>query len=350
MPSVMAQIAQQIGVSTATVSLALRDKGRMSPETRLKIKAAAEALNYRAHPVISKACSLARQSNARNYRETLAFIIEYPMESKRYYQQTLYDAAAESAATLGYKLEPFLVSGKRLDQKRLSRVLLARGIRGVVIIPRLSDTHPRLYLDWKEFAAVEILQTIWHPANLHNVATVDYRKVLEAMHLLKRVGYKRIGMAIEPRQNHHQRGIFSAAYLMLQSKLPASKRIPPLLSFGPWSEATLKKWLDRYRPDVLYIHENPDICPWLKNLGLRIPEDISLFCENVQSADLSGLRRDYKGMGQSAVEMMSLLLGNNTLGLVGNPRSWLVDELWQAGASLSRSISDHVTEEGFLIR
>lgn len=344
----MVQIAQQIGVSTATVSLALRDKGRMSSETRAKIKAAAHALDYHAHPVISRACSLARQSKARNYRETIALIIEYPMESSRYYQQALYDGATASATAMGYKLEPFVVSGKRPDQKRLNRILLARGIRGLIVIPRLSDTHPRLYFDWKEFASVEIFRTVWHPANLHHVGTVDYYKILEAMHLLKRVGYKRIGMAIEPRQNYHQRGIFSAAYLMLQSKISPSKRIPPLLSFGPWNEGTFKRWMDRYQPDVLYIHQNPEILSWIKKMKLRVPKDISLFCENVQDSNLSGLRRDYVGMGQSAIEMVSLLLVSNSLGLVKNPRSWLVDELWQAGSSLSHSIAGYVTEKGLV--
>lgn len=350
MPSAMSQIAQQLGVSTATVSMALRDKGRMSAETRKKIKAAAQALDYHAHPLISKACSLARRSNARNYRETLAFIIEYPMQNCGYYQQALHDGAVERAKMLGYKLEPFLLSGKRSDQQRLSRVLVARGIRGVIVIPRLSHTHPRLTLNWEHFAAVEIYRTLWSPRNLHYIGTVDYQKILEAMHLLKRVGYKRIGMAIEPRQNHHQRGIFNAAYLMLQSKLRASQRIPPLLSFGPWNEATFKRWLDRYKPDVLYIHENPDIGPWMKNLGLRVPEDISLFCENVHRNEVSGLRRDYIGTGQAAVEMVSLLLGNNSLGLVANPRCWLIDELWQPGTTLRHSIDSHISKEGFLIR
>ena len=39
-------IAEDTGVSAATVSLALRDKGRMSDETRSRIKAAAEAAGY----------------------------------------------------------------------------------------------------------------------------------------------------------------------------------------------------------------------------------------------------------------------------------------------------------------
>ena len=39
-------IAAETGVSTATVSLALREKGRMSDETRARIKATASRLGY----------------------------------------------------------------------------------------------------------------------------------------------------------------------------------------------------------------------------------------------------------------------------------------------------------------
>lgn len=348
MPSTMHQIAREMGVSVATVSLALRDMGRMSPLTRARIKAAAVALDYAANPVISKACSLARRSHTANYRETIAFLVEWPMEEAGYYVRALFDGARERAIPLGCKLEVFVMSAKRADQKRLSRILAARGIRGLIIAPRLLDTHPRLHLEWKNFAPVQIFNTVWNPPNLHHVGTTDYLRFLEAMHLLKRVGYKRIGMAIEPRQDYHHRGVFNAAYLMLQSKIRASKRIPPLLAYGPWSEATLKKWLERYRPDVLYIHHNPDILEWLKNLGLRVPEDISLFCQNAQEEKQSGLRRDYQRMGRSAVEMAWLLLGNNAIGLSGEPYCWLVDELWQAGKTLSRPVDAYLTEEGLL--
>ncbi len=350
MSSNLAQIARQTGVSMATVSLALRDKGRMSQETRDKVKAAAEALNYHVHPLLSRAFSIARRSNAIQYRETLAFLIEYPMDPNRFYQQSLFDAARESASKLGYLLEPFLITDEPSDQIRVSHILRARGIRGLIIVPRLSFAHPRLHFEWEHFAAVQIYRTIWNPPNLHYIASTDYEKVLEAMHLLKKVGYKRIGMAIEPPQNNLQRGTFVAAYLVLQAKVPVSQRIPPLLSYGPWNEATFRKWMARYNPDVLYVHQHPVIFSWIKKLGLSIPEDISVFCENVQEPHLSGLRRDYVGMGQSAVEMISILLGNDTLGLPGNPRSWHVDEFWQVGASLKFSITDHVTPDGYMVR
>ncbi|PTY06086.1 hypothetical protein DB346_01585 [Verrucomicrobia bacterium LW23] len=345
-PSTLNQIARKVGVSAATVSLALRDMGRISETTRARIKEAARQLDYATNPIISRACSMVRTSQSADYRETLALLVEWPLEEAGYYEVAIHRGALAHTATLGCKLEVFVMSGKRGEQQRLSRMLHARGIRGLIITPRLWDTHPRLFLDWDNFATVQVERTIWSPDKLHCVATADYHRFVESMHLLKRAGYRRIGMAIEPRQDYHRRGIFNAAYLGLQSKIPAAKQIPSLMSYGPWCEATFRAWMEKYNPDVLYVHQNPDIFPWIANLGLRVPQDISVFAANVQDPAVSGLRRDYENIGRSAVAMVWMLLGNNMFGLVENPCCWLIDELWQSGTTLSHPIDKYIARPG----
>ncbi|HEY9249406.1 MAG TPA: LacI family DNA-binding transcriptional regulator [Rariglobus sp.] len=343
------EIARLAGVSPSAVSLAMRGTGRIAPETRARILAVVKKAGYSINPLFSKALSLARQSPASRYRETIALILEYETETGPAYQKAMHTEAARCAAAMGYKLESFVVSGKPADHRRLSRILKARGIRGVIIIPRLEHRQPRLHLSWADFAPVEIGRTLWNPRNLHHVETSDYHKVIEALHLLKKAGYRRIGMAIEPMQNQHQRGTYYAAYLVSQLRQPERARIPVLASTGPWSEATFRKWHDRYQPDVLFIHHAPEICGWLRAMKLKWPEDISLFCVNTSDPLLSGLMRDYPGLGRSAVEMLSLLLESGELGLPVRPRSWLVDEYWHAGRSLARPIDNYLSEHGGLL-
>ena len=346
MSSTIREIAEQTGVSIATVSLALRERGRISPETRQKVLDAAKSLGYQPHPLLAKAFSLARRPDALHYRESIAFIIEWETETGPDYQKKIHAAAVERAASLGYKLESYILSGKPSDHRRLSRILVARGIRGLIIITRLGNRQPRLYLDWKNFASVEIGRTIWNPRNLHHVETGDYHKVIEALHLLKRAGYHRIGMAVEPMQNLHHRGIYYAAYLTQQLRIPVRQRIPVLSTFGEWGEPTFRRWLQQYKPDVLYIHDTKTIGGWLKNLRMKVPKDISLFCTNVENPRFSGLRRDYAGIGRSAVEMVSLLLEKESFGLVPNPRCLQVDEFWEPGKTLSRPIDRFLSPEG----
>lgn len=355
MPSTIRDIARHTGLSIATVSLALRGAGRISEATRDKVKNAAEALDYQPQPLLSKALSLARQSKGDRYRETLAFLTEFSLDDPTLdpypvYQERLWAGAAERARSLGYKLESFTISGKPSEQRRLGRILRARGVRGLIMLPRLASSQPRLVFDWQHFAAVEIGRTLWHPRNLHHVETSDYNKMIEALHLLKKAGYRRIGMAIEPTQNKHQRGTYYAAYLLSQLRQSPGQRIPIASSTGDWNEQTFGNWVKKNRPDVLIVHNEKEIMGWVNELGLSVPEDISLFCVNAQRDDLSGLRRDYQGIGGSAVEMVSLLLESGDLGIKDNPRCWQVDEFWQKGNTLSRPLDDFLSPEGFLLQ
>lgn len=348
MSSSIRKIALETGLSTATVSLALRGTGRISKSTREKVRKMADKLGYHAHPLLSRAFSLARQPDTKRYRETLAFLVEWETKTGPAHQKEIHSGATEQAANMGYKLEPFIVSGKPSDQRQLSRILHARGIRGIIIIPRLGHPQPRMHFEWSHFAPVEIARTLWHPRTLHHVETAAYPATIEAFHLLKKAGYRRIGMAVEPAQNRHQNGIYYASYLSVQQRLPARQRLPIL---SPWNEKSFRRWIEQNQPEVLFIHGRvlEVIQGWLDKMGLRVPKDISLFGTNVlDHKHLTGLRRDYVRMGRSAVEMASLLLESGEFGISRTPRCWLVEEYWQAGRTLSRPISHFISPEGFL--
>jgi DNA-binding LacI/PurR family transcriptional regulator len=352
MPSIR-DIAERTGLSSATVSLALRDAGRIRTSTREKVKAAALELGYSPEPLLSKALSMVRQSKQERYVETLAFITEYSLDDPTLdpypvYQEHIYAGAIQRARELGFKIEPFVLSGKPSEHRRLGRMLYARGVRGLIVIPRLCTNQPRLSFTWEHFAAVEIGRSLWHPRNMHHVETSQYNKVVEAIHLLKKVGYRRIGMAVEPNQNKHQRGVFYAAYLLSQMRIPLQKRMPIAGEAGGWNEKSFRMWMKSCRPDVLIVHDHVTVTRWLAKMKLSVPEDISLFCVNAQDGHLTGLRRDYRSMGMQAVELVSLMLQSNLLGLRKDARCWQVDECWQVGKTLSKSIRKFVSNEGIL--
>ena len=319
--------------------------------TRRRVKAAAEELGYQAQPLLSKALSLIRQPKEERYRETLAFLTEFSLDDPTLnpyplYQKLLYTGASERARSLGFKLESFTLSGKPSEHRRVGRVLHARGVRGMIVIPRVKLDQPRLSFNWDHFVPVEIGRTLWFPRNMHRVETADYNKMIEVLHLLKKAGYRRIGMAVEPQQNKHQRGTYYSAYLLSQLKQPMRQRIPIAFANGEWNEKTFRSWMKHYRPDVLIVHDLVTITRWLENLNFRVPEDVSVFCANVQDDHHSGLRRDYHGMGAQAVEMASLMLESEQLGLRENPRCWQVDEIWQAGKTLRLSIAPYISSTG----
>lgn len=328
------QIALETGFSTATVSMALRGCGRMAEETRRKVRETAEAMGYRPQPIVAKAFSMVRQPRDTWYRETLAYVTEYPMESAPRYQAEIFQAAVQRARSRGYRVEPFLASGKPADHRRLSRILQSRGIRGLVILPRVEYALPRLYLDWTKFAAVEIGRTLRDPRFLHRIERPIYYELNEAFHFLKRAGFRRIGMAIEPTEDKNRIGIYSAANLLFQERLPPPLRIPPLGTLGPYKEKTFRMWMSRYKPDLILIH-SVDPLHWLKRMKIKVPEQVSVFCSNVQDSFLAGMEANLAKLGESSIEMLSLLLESDEIGPSRQPRCWLVPDQWRKGESLS---------------
>lgn len=342
------EIARLTGLSSTAVSQALRGIGRLSPETRARIRAAADELAYSPDPLFSQAFSRARQPRVKRFRETLALILEWETAVGPWYQREMHQAIREQAAFLGYGLESFVVSGRAQDQRRLSKILRARGIHGVIILPRLENVRPRMHLDWEDFSTVVIGRTIWHPRNFNRVESGDYMQLLEALHLLKKVGYRRIGMAVEAIHNTQQNGIYYAAFLHTQIRLPAAQQVPIFAPTSAFEEQAFRRWLETHHPDVLIIHKVNTVSAWLADLGLRVPEDISLFCINVEQRRWSGLRRNYRELGRSAMESVAQMLRNGERGLLGMPRTLLVEGAWQIGETLRLPITRFVSPAGIL--
>lgn len=156
-------------------------------------------------------------------------------------------------------------------------------------------------------------------------------------------------MAVEPDQNVRQRGIYYAAYLVHQLRIPPERQLPILASTGGFDEKHFRAWFKKYKPDVLIIHRPQLFSEWLANLRLCVPDDISLFCINAQEPHLSGLRRDYAGMGRAAVQMLAILLQSEEIGSSGKPRSLQIESFWQPGRTLSKPIDRYISEDGLLL-
>jgi len=344
-------LARQLGLSISTVSLALRGVGRVAPATRQKVRQAAAAIKYQPNPLFSKALSLARQPHGSCYRETLGFILEWPTETGPDYQKEIHAGALQQARTMGYLLQSHVVSSRPSEQRRLSHSLHHQGVRGLIVFPRTQ--RPRLAFSWEKFAGVEIGRTLWYPRELHRIEDGLFANVVEALHLLKKVGFRRIGMAIEP-MNIHYRGIYHAPYLLSQLRQKERQKIPLFTTSEPWNQKAFVRWIERHRPDVIFIHDRETIMTWLTEMGLKVPTDISLFSVNALAKTFNGLRfsgllHDNARFGRNAVEMVSLLLESGELGLQNPLRCWSLEGSWQPGNTLRHSIAPFVSPDGRLL-
>ncbi|WP_169809712.1 LacI family DNA-binding transcriptional regulator [Terrimicrobium sacchariphilum] len=321
------QIARQAGVSVYTVSKALRGPTGVNQETRKRILTIAKKLGYVRDPSLSNALAYARRPDKPIYRETLAFLADLPQD--RYasmpWLKEICDGASQRARELGYTLDCFSYPSTERDQQALSRQILARGIRGLIISPGITTIPFHLKFDWSKFAAVEIGQTLVD-SKLTNI-TRDSVEDFHAMfvELLIR-GYKRIGLAVSNREEMRHGWVILSAYLTFQYRHPKITHLPPLSNF---SSSNLEKWLKRSRPDVVVTNGQ-----WLQTGPYKLDNSIDVCRIDAFGGTDSGLRPDYSNMGWTAVNALALNLQHREIHITTRSQSITIPNAWREGSCL----------------
>lgn len=132
------QVADHAGVSVATASYALRNDSRISTATRQRVLASAHTLGYRPNPRVAGLMAHIRGAHPRTRPERIAFVwMQTPPEfvGHNTFLQRYRDGTRRRAEQLGYALDEFWTDAQGMNQRRLTQVLRARGIVGVVFSP-----------------------------------------------------------------------------------------------------------------------------------------------------------------------------------------------------------------------
>ena len=340
----MSELAKVAGVSKMTVSLALRGHSKISAATRDRIRALAEKMGYRPNPLVQTLMANLRSTRPANYHSTIAWITAFPTRdgwrdhwvSKLYHQ-----GAVARAAALGYKIETFWALAPRMTGPALTRMLRARGIRGL-IIPPVGTPGTRLDIDWEHFSCATIGYSFMEP-RLHRAAANLPEGMSRALAECQRRGFRRIGFAIPANTDARVNHSWLATYLAWQQFIPAKDRLPVLRVSSPLHES-LPGWLGRHRPDVI-ISPNAEFVSWLPNLGKRIPEDISFVTlslpeNNTDIATISGISQNDQTIGEAVVDLVVSQLQHNETGIPIYPRVVLTDGFWDEGQTLSPAVPE----------
>lgn len=334
-------IAQAAGVSVMTVSRALRDAPRISPETRRRVLAAAEALQYRPNPHLDRMMALVRAHKQGRGGAVLAVIRERAPKDELLhpaYQYVSTEDIRRRAERYGYQVEEFWLGENGLTPKRLTGILQARGIEGILVSPQSARLACR-ELDYARFAAVTFGYGLREPS-LHRAAgNMTAGIQLAAGELLAR-GYRRIGLAITRWIDDRAQSNYSGAMLHFQQGLPPEDRIPVLLfphNDLSQDEEAFVQWMRSWRPDALITFES-SIPQWLKKLGLRVPKDVGLVVH-----DWAPSMRGYAGIHQrrdhiaaAAVDLVATQLAQNERGIPEAPRQVSIPPQWVEGPSVRR--------------
>lgn len=327
----MAMVAKKAGVSRMTVSRALRDDPTISPVTRNRIRKVADQLGYRPDPQISQFMSRVRVSH-RVGAEVIAWLSTWPtIDGWRKNSASLaFHAGSRSrAAELGYQLEPFWLGEPGMTGRRMSQILRSRGIRGVLIGP-LHEVGYQPELQWEHFAAATCGGYTLVAPKLHRACCHYLHAVKTAFAALGRLGYERIGVAFGDEVNERLAGEWLAQTFLEQSRLPESRRVPPLV-VSQWADGSERfmEWFRWHRPDaVLSLEQVPR---WLQENGVRIPEDCGFAVIDIPMAGTAYVDEQREAVGAAALDLVIEQLNINRLGPPPTPKIVLVECKWVDG-------------------
>ena len=312
-----------------TVSRALRGEVGVKAELKSRILDLAAELGYRHNPSVSHVMAAIRRSKRPAYRETMAFVQTHFFEAGQ-----TFEGARQQAELLGYKLELFRPAQEGLTARGLSRMLHARGVRGVLLAPNSSTAHPRYWLEWEKFAAVLVGSSLVNHG-LHRVQFDHYGAAVLSLRKLRHAGYHRTGLVID-RGLHERAWHRQAAAYQAYVGLPAADR-DRLMFFvdSDRDQVRFARWLEAENPDSLLfdIDSRYDWLPEENREGGIGVAALNLF---VGDGRVAGVRHHEDAIGREAVNVLATQLGAGQLGLRPLPHTLFVPGTWQDGASLRR--------------
>lgn len=342
------RIAEKLGISQATVSMALAGNPRVARSTRDRIAALAEELKYRPDPGLRALGRYRRAVSAPSYHATLGWV--HNLDSPDWWHRSavyrvLFDASHKRAQRLGYQLDNFWIDRKEISPKRATEILRSRGIKGLLLLPTF-DTAPKIELDWSHFVVVRIADYLQGNSSMHLVGADHYAAMQDVLARVRKLGYKRPGFLTSLRLEHCMLAQYSSAYLGIQHSLPDG-RWPEIFFCDNFSPSDFLQWLKREKPDVLvmaYVSESlRATVKALAGISLRVPEDIgiAMVClpdrtYQEELPDFSGIDEGFAHIGERAVDLLVGLCENFEHGLPEKPIRHLVGGTWHDGATLRK--------------
>lgn len=339
----MAALAKLAGCSVMTVSLALRGSSQVSAATRDRIQKIATRHGYRKNPMVAALMATRRsrrRSGSGGAGEVVALLTKFDEPMLRWrrreaFYSALHDGMVERCAELGFKLEEFHVHGPGApDGRQLTRILTARGIRGVVLMPGGSLERPFPAFDPAPFATIA---AAFHARRMrvHRTAS-DYDAGIElCLEEAERRGYQRVGLVLNRHLDPELRHAFSGRFLAWQVGRPRRAIVPLVPGDDPLvPKDAFLAWYRRHKPDCL-------ICPrlglldWLREAGVDVPGEVGcIFLPVRENRAVSGFDAQPSQVGRATIGLLARELFLNHTGLPAVPEVLLVGGIWQDGSTV----------------
>lgn len=325
-------LAQKLGVSHTTVSLALRNHPSISSERKKEVSALARKLGYRPDPMLSALVAYRQTLRPQAFQGVLGWLTNYPTgDGWRVGQQVGYHAGARRRAKeLGYELAEFWFRQPGVSRQRLRQIISARNIQGLIVAAQ-PEPRTRIEFDWSGFAAVSLGYSLVHP-KLHLVMNHQFRNMVALMKELIGQGYRRIGLAMPASRDERVEHNYLAGYLIGLHGVAGVESLPP--HFPAQLEPTsFRQWHQSHAPEIVVTEAGSaaSLEIWL-NGGERASGAHALALTNIpyQKNHYSGIDEQAELVGATAVDVVVGMIHRNEFGVPENARHILIQGTWRS--------------------
>ena len=335
---VLREVADKVGVHLTTAARAMKNDPRVKPDTLAKVQQAAKELGYCADPMLSALSVYRTASKPSQFHGTIGWVTNFPTpngwkhESFGQYRE----AAAETLARHGYRVEDFWLQQSGVTAKRSTQILQSRGIRGLLVCP-LPVVCGHLSLQWDRFASVTFGYSLFRPS-LHLVTTSHYHNMHICLRNLRNLGHRRIGLVTWDEISKRVYQFWTAAY---RTPPFSGKLLLPILdlkktpdTFSAHNKEIFLRWCETHRPDAV-VAVDQHILDWLREI-YRVPEDVSYASPSLQlsNVDHAGVMEPSSEIGRAAGDFLAGLLSRGQFGVPKVPQRITLDGSWQNGLTV----------------
>lgn len=213
----------------ATASRALHDDPRQSEKTRKHVKAIAKQLGYVMNPLLSQSLAHVRRERHQSFHGNVGFLQLRKGNQNINWINEAYEGAARRLEKYGFSLEKIAVPFDKFSKERVTEILEARGILGVIVGP-VGIIETPVVLDWDRFAWA-IVGVSLPDSSLHRSSSSPAESLVSLLAKLNQDGKKRIGF-VSKFEIESRISLRLAAYWEYYHTTPDEHKIPRLCRCG----------------------------------------------------------------------------------------------------------------------
>jgi DNA-binding LacI/PurR family transcriptional regulator len=264
-------IATVVNVSPTTVSRALKDDSRITPEVRKKVKNAAEELGYRPN--------LMARALVSNRTHAIGYIVDNLSWS---FFSELAEGIQKAAESFHYSSYIHSSLKQPENERQGIESLLSRGVEGLLISPTEASENLEIIRDLEAQKFPLVLLSDIEELEADKVVVDNYAGAYRAMEHLHSLGHQKI-MYIGPAENGTIKTQRLRAYhsYIERHKLTESKGLlfcednDPLYGY----RVVLRVMKTKRRPTAIFAHNDTlglGVYRGLYEMGFKVPDDISV--------------------------------------------------------------------------